>query len=323
MKSPNYGSRNGWKPDMIVLHICEGTFSGSVSWLCNPASETSSHYVTGKNGELEQLVDLDMAAWCNGTSVKEGAMYDYRRSTNRLVRERKTNANYYSISIENEGYSYKDGYGELTEPQYQTVLKLCKELIAKYNIPVDREHIVGHYEIAPKEKPNCPGSKFQWDRLMSDLKGGSSNEKAPTNTNTSSSTNNASSIVKTIQKGYNSKWGSTLGRVAEDNIYGPDTKKHLTMALQQELNVQFGAGLNRDGIFGNLTKNAFRTVKKGARGNITWLCQAMLYIKGYDPNGLDGIFGDGMYKCIRQYQTDKKLGVDGFLGKNTAYSLFN
>lgn len=136
-------------------------------------------------------------------------------------------------------------------------------------------------------------------------------------------TNNASSIVQTIQKGYNSKWGSTLGRIAEDNIFGNDTKKHLIMALQQELNVQFGAGLNRDGVFGNLTKNAFRTVKKGARGNITWLCQAMLYIKGYDPNGLDGIFGDGMYKCIRQYQTDKKLGVDGLLGKNTAYNLFN
>lgn len=172
-KSPNYMSRNGWKPDMIVLHVCEGTFKGSVSWLCNPGSGTSSHYVTGKNGELEQLVDLDKASWCNGTSTTKGDKYDYRRSTNRLVRERKTNANFYTISIENEGYSYKDGFGKLTEAQYQTVLKLCRELIAKYNIPVDREHIVGHYEIAPVEKPNCPGPQFQWDRLMSDLKGGS------------------------------------------------------------------------------------------------------------------------------------------------------
>lgn len=172
-KSPNYMSRNGWKPDMIVLHVCEGTFKGSVSWLCNPGSGTSSHYVTGKNGELEQIVDLDMASWCNGTSTVKGDKYDYRRSTNRLVRERKTNANFYTISIENEGYSYKDGFGKLTEAQYQTVLKLCRELIAKYNIPVDREHIVGHYEIAPVEKPNCPGPQFQWDRLMNDLKGGS------------------------------------------------------------------------------------------------------------------------------------------------------
>ena len=168
-KSPNFMSRNGWKPDMISLHVAEGTFKGTVSWCCNKNSGVSCHLVTGKNGEYEQLVDLDKAAWCNGTSTTKGAKYDYRRSTNRLVRERKTNANYYTISIENEGYSYKDGYGKLTAKQYATLLKLLKEIITMYNIPVDREHIVGHYEIAPKEKPNCPGSKFQWDELMKDL----------------------------------------------------------------------------------------------------------------------------------------------------------
>lgn len=168
-KSPNHMSRNGWKPDMIVLHVAEGSFSGTVSWCCNKNSGVSCHYVTGRNGELDNLVDLDRAAWCNGTSTTQGAKYDYRRSTNRLVKERKTNANYYTISIENAGFSYKDGYGKLTDKQYNTLLTLLKELITKYNIPVDREHIVGHYEIAPKEKPDCPGPKFQWDKLMNDL----------------------------------------------------------------------------------------------------------------------------------------------------------
>ena len=168
-KSPNYMSRNGWKPDMIVNHVAEGTFYGTVSWCCNKNSGVSCHYVSGKNGEIENIVDLNKAAWCNGTDTENGGKYDYRRSTNRLVRERKTNANYYTISIEHEGFSYKDGKGALTEKQYDAVLKLHKELITKYNIPVDREHIVGHFEIAPKEKPNCPGPKFQWDRLMNDL----------------------------------------------------------------------------------------------------------------------------------------------------------
>lgn len=168
-KSPNYMSRCGWKPDMIVNHVAEGTFYGTISWCCNKNSGVSCHYVSGKNGEIENIVDLDKAAWCNGTSTDSGAKYDYRRSTNRLVKERKTNANYYTISIEHEGFSYKDGCGALTEAQYNAVLNLHKELITKYNIPVDREHIVGHYEIAPKEKPNCPGPQFQWDRLMNDL----------------------------------------------------------------------------------------------------------------------------------------------------------
>lgn len=323
MKSPNYMSRKGWTPDMIVLHVTEGYYEGAKSWLCNPDSGTSSHFVTARDGRYEQLVDLDKAAWCNGTSTDPNKKYYYNRSTNALVRERKTNANYYSISIENEGFSYKDGYGELSEPQYQTVLKICKELIAKYNIPVDREHIVGHYEIAPKEKPNCPGSKFQWDRLMSDLKGGSSNENTSSNTNTSSNSNNGSSIVKSIQKGYNEKWGGFLGIIDVDGIAGSDTKKHLIKALQYEMNIQYGCKLDVDGSFGLKTKAQFLTLKKGVKGNITWLCQARLYIKGYNPNGLDHIFGNGMETCVKKYQRDKGLTVDGLLGKNTAYSLFN
>ena len=313
-KSPNYMSRYGWQPDMIVIHVCEGTFNGSVNWLCNPASGTSSHFVTGKNGELEQLVDLDKASWCNGTSITAGATYDYRRATNRLVRERKTNANYYTISIENEGYSYKDGYGELPEKQYQTLLKLCKELIAKYNIPIDREHIVGHYEIAPKEKPNCPGSKFQWDRLMKDLSGSS-------NTNTSTSTN--ITVIHEIQDWYNNNYSYSFGKIDVDGSFGPDTKKHLIMALQQEMNLQYGSKLDRDGSFGPASKSQFLDLKRGVSGNITRICQAFLYKKGYNPNGFDGSFGPGMKSAVIQYQRDKGLKVDAILGMNTAYSLFN
>lgn len=181
-KSPNYMSRNGWKPDMIVNHVAEGTFYGTISWCCNKTSGVSCHYVSGKNGEIENIVDLNKAAWCNGTGTESGAKYDYRRSTNRIVRDRRTNANYYTISIEHEGFSYKDGKGALTDKQYNAVLKLHKELITKYNIPVDRDHIVGHYEIAPKEKPNCPGPNFPWDRLMSDLKAWKNGSTTPVKT---------------------------------------------------------------------------------------------------------------------------------------------
>lgn len=169
-RSPNNMSRYGWSPDIIVMHVCEGGFDGSVSWLCNPASGASSHYVTGTNGQLAQLVDLDRAAWCNGTSTLSNSSMFYGKATSDLVRNRKTNANYYSISIENEGFSYKNLKGGLTEPQYNTLLNLCKELITKYPaIQIDRQHIIGHYQISPTNKPNCPGDNFPWDRLINDL----------------------------------------------------------------------------------------------------------------------------------------------------------
>jgi len=161
IQSPNYSSRRGWKPDRIVMHVCEGTFKGSVSWLCNKESGASSHFVTGRNGERADIVPTEMSAWCNGTSNKPDNPFYYGNSTLAFVRERQSNANWYSISIENEGYSYKDLYGGLTEKQYQTVLQICKEVITKYPaIKIDREHIIGHYEIAPIGKPNCPRKKL-------------------------------------------------------------------------------------------------------------------------------------------------------------------
>ena len=37
----------------------------------------------------------------------------------------------------------------------------------------------------------------------------------------------------------------------------------------------------------------------------------------------DGSFGLGMESAVIQYQKDKGLKVDGILGMNTVYSLFN
>ena len=36
-------------------------------------------------------------------------------------------------------------------------------------IPFDRESIVGHADIAPRWKPNCPGSNFPFDEIIRQL----------------------------------------------------------------------------------------------------------------------------------------------------------
>ena len=180
-KSPNhYNGRNGWKADIIVCHITEGGFDGSVNWLCNEAAQASSHFVIGEKGQSAQLVDLADGSWCNGTSTNSGQNTYYGKSTNRLVRERATNANFYTYSLEHEGYSYKNRYGGLTEPQYQTSLSVMKQIINHmknaYGITFvpDREHLIGHFEVAPITKPNCPapnkGANFPFDRFLTDIR---------------------------------------------------------------------------------------------------------------------------------------------------------
>ncbi|MDA7026851.1 peptidoglycan-binding domain-containing protein, partial [Bacillus sp. CLL-7-23] len=63
-------------------------------------------------------------------------------------------------------------------------------------------------------------------------------------------------------------------------------------------------------------------VRKGARGNITWILQALLICKGYDVNGLDSIFGNGLEKAMRAFQKAHSLAVDGIVGKATWTRLF-
>lgn len=47
----------------LVVHIMEGTLSGSRSWFNNPSSQASAHFGTSRSGELEQWVDTKDRAW--------------------------------------------------------------------------------------------------------------------------------------------------------------------------------------------------------------------------------------------------------------------
>ena len=154
--SPNFSSREGRKINAIVDHITQGSFPGCMNWLQNPESEASSNYIVTKLGRIIQLVKEGDKAWANGT-YNHGSwdLYD------------GTNPNLTTISIEHEGLT-----GEpFTEAQYQATLFLHRELIEKYSLPIDEEHIIGHYRLDSVKKANCPGSAFPWVRLFSDLRG--------------------------------------------------------------------------------------------------------------------------------------------------------
>lgn len=110
--------------------------------------------------------------------------------------------------------------------------------------------------------------------------------------------------------------------IAVDNIYGKETKSALVKSLQTELNKQFNKDLSVDGIFGEKTKEACVTVKKGAKGNITWTLQAILVCNGYNIN-IDGIFGVDTENAVKDYQSKNNLQIDGIAGKNTFSKLLS
>lgn len=172
--SPNhYNGRSGQSIVAIVDHIMVGTMESTRGWFNNPASEVSSTFGVAKDGRIHQYVALENGAWANGITEAVDVSIDW------LVNAVRTgvNPNNLTVSIEHEGSS-----GDvMPEAQYQASLALHRWLIDTYNIPVDRKHIIGHYQIMSRTKANCPGKGFPWARLMKDLASGGIDKVANNN----------------------------------------------------------------------------------------------------------------------------------------------
>lgn len=208
-------------------------------------------------------------------------------------------SNYNSIGICAEGdYTYET----MPEAQKNALKELVAYLKEKYNINV----VQGHRDVCAT---SCPGDNYPFDEIAN----ATSNEiiqPAKEDVNTGN--------VAKIQATVNERYGYSI---TVDNIYGNETRKALVRALQHEFNVQFGAGLSEDGLFGKLTYNACRNIKKGMQGNITWLIQAMLVCHSFDLV-VDGIFGVNTENAVRKFQERNGLASDGICGKNTFNKLF-
>lgn len=142
--------------------------------------------------------------------------------------------------------------------------------------------------------------------------GASATTSATTSTTTTTTTSTSGgSGVRSFQK-----W---LG-VTEDGEYGPVTKKAAVKAYQKAMNAKYNCGLEVDGVFGAKSRAAMtnaRALASGSTGDLVYVLQGMLYCKGHDPNGLDGVFGSGTKAAVRAYQTANGMLVDGEAGPET------
>lgn len=133
-----------YKPEAVVIHIMDGSLVGTDEWFANPKSEVSAHYGIGKTGEVHQYVKEEDQAWHAGRvdrpvwkGIKPGI-----------------NPNLYTIGIEHEGRP-------LTNDVWPEAMKVASasmiaDICKRYNISIDRDHVIGHYEIFAG-KPHCPG----------------------------------------------------------------------------------------------------------------------------------------------------------------------
>jgi N-acetylmuramoyl-L-alanine amidase len=163
------------KPEYIILHFtanCSTHETLKVFW--DIVRPVSSHYIISTNGKIVQMVDESKRAWHAG---KSQWLDNWQMNT-------------YSIGIEitNPGYTeinkkpctdnkkiWNKTIGQcvtgspnlwynFTPQQIEAVIKLCRDIMKRYNIP--RSHVLGHSDIAPGRKLD-PGPLFPWKILAS------------------------------------------------------------------------------------------------------------------------------------------------------------
>jgi N-acetylmuramoyl-L-alanine amidase len=140
----------GFRPEAIVIHIMDGSFSAGESVFLGEGTQKSAHYGISKEGVIHQYVDENNTAFHAGIVVNP---------TWELLKP-GINPNFYTVGIEHEGRP-DDIW---PDTQLTASAGLIGEIVARWNIPVDLQHLPRHHQI--RANKTCPGNWLQIDQLM-------------------------------------------------------------------------------------------------------------------------------------------------------------
>lgn len=159
----NYAAgRSGKKIRYIVLHYTANrgdTAQNNLDYAARVVTKTSAHYYVDKNGWAQSVKDTDTA---------------YHVGANSYVHKVCRNAN--SIGVE-----LCDSVGSVPEQTRANAAKLVRELMQKYNVPL--ENVLRHYDVTGKK---CPApwvdKTSEWLAFKALLKEGGNVTKAEAKT---------------------------------------------------------------------------------------------------------------------------------------------
>lgn len=123
-----------------------------------PGIQASTHYFVAFTGRVFQMVQEIATPIANGVKGKPYPPWASPALT----------LNAQTLSVEIEGYAANiDITLQSGSVQWQALVELIAERAWFHNIPLDRAHIIGHYQVSVDRSD--PGARFPWAALMRDL----------------------------------------------------------------------------------------------------------------------------------------------------------
>lgn len=132
-------------PGISAIIIHHNAVPDLLSFLLDPSSRVSYHYIIDRDGQITQMVEDEGGAWHSGYGKLFGTL---------------GNPNDYSIGIGLAGDGNKDRFRPL---QMVRLEQLVAYLTFMYSVPLNR--IVGHQDVDPDRKTD-PGRLFPWHGFL-------------------------------------------------------------------------------------------------------------------------------------------------------------
>lgn len=168
-------------PEVIVVHYTVGDLSASM-YAFRQANGTSAHYLIDRDGKVVQMVPEGLGALhssCTGArsvcvascpicdDEKGNLTEPYLRSIGIEMVNRghipagtSVPGGVYEDFLRSFSYPYWEDY---TPAQVDALRVLVKDIAQRWNIPVDENHVIGHYRINQKVDPG-PALNLFWTR---------------------------------------------------------------------------------------------------------------------------------------------------------------
>lgn len=159
-------------PDIIVFHKIMMSYKQALD--VYKTGNQSVNFVVNTDGNIGYIIPISKAGYLCETSINATLMNYYARSSNRIVKTRRNDANLYCITI--DVICDYDDDNDIPQEQYESIVWLINYIRSTVHsnygimIPLNKNYITGYDQIIPETSYSIdnPG-EFIYDKIISSL----------------------------------------------------------------------------------------------------------------------------------------------------------